>query len=140
MRFSLGSGLRGGRRRSCEVGQALVEFALVITALLLIALGVFEFGRAVEAYSEISNGAREGARYASVHPDDLEGARAAALAKLVLAGGAETEASISGDGKLVTVTVRYGFQPVVPFVWSIFGSEVITLTNSSTMRVEGVPK
>ena len=126
----------GGRR--CEVGQALVEFALVMTALILILLGLFEFGRAVEAYTEISNGAREGARYASVHPGDLEGAKAAAVAKVALAGGAEVDAAISGDGKSITVRVEYGFRPATAFVWGIFGGEVITLTNVSTMRIEGV--
>ena len=130
--------------RSSEAGQSLLEFALVVTALLLVVFGIFEFGRAIEAYTEISNGAREGARYASVHPGwdlgapDLDGAKVAALAKVALTGSAEVDASVSGDGKVITVTVRYGFQPAVPFIWGSGG--VITLTSSSTMRVEGAPK
>ena len=131
------------RRRSSEAGQSLVEFALIVTVLILIVVGIFEFGRAVEAYTEISNGAREGARYASVHPGwgappDLEGAKTAALAKVALTGDAEVEANVSADEKVVTVTLRYGFQPAVPLIWGSGG--VITLTSSSTMRVEGAPK
>lgn len=132
------------RRRPSEAGQALVEFALIVTTLILIVVGIFEFGRAVEAYTEISNGAREGARYASVRPGwglgspDLDGAKAAALAKVALTGDAEVEANVSADEKVVTVTVRYGFQPAVPLIWGSGG--VITLTSSSTMRVEGAPK
>ena len=117
--------------RSYDVGQALVEFALVVTALMLIVVGIFEFGRAVEAYTEISNGAREGARYASVHPDDLDGARAAALAKIVLAAGAT--ATASNDGETVTVRVEYDFQSATPLIG------IIRLSSSATMRIEGVP-
>jgi len=54
-------------RRSGERGQGLVEIALVLPVFLLIVLGTIDFGRAIYYYSVISNGAREGARYAIVH-------------------------------------------------------------------------
>ena len=119
-------------RRPRETGQTLVQFALIISTLLLIVLGVFELGRAVETYTEISNGAREGARYASVHPDDLEGAQTVALAKIVLAAGAT--ATASNDGQTVTVIVEYDFQPAT----ALFGT--IHLNSSATMRIEGVSR
>jgi Flp pilus assembly protein TadG len=46
-------------------GAAAVEFAFVIPVLLLLMLGVWEFGRLIEAQQIISNAAREGARLAS---------------------------------------------------------------------------
>ena len=47
-------------------GQALVEFALALPVLLVIFMGLFDFGRAVFAYNSLSNAAREGARVAIV--------------------------------------------------------------------------
>ncbi len=50
-----------------ERGAALVEAALVIPILLLISVGIFEFGRAFQTWQVLTNAAREGAR-ASVLP------------------------------------------------------------------------
>jgi Flp pilus assembly protein TadG len=47
-----------GRHR----GQTLSEFALVIPLVILIFMGIFDLGRAVYAFTTISNAAREGAR------------------------------------------------------------------------------
>lgn len=49
-----------------ERGQSMTEFALVLPILLLIFMGIFDFGRMIFLYSQLSNGAREGARYGSV--------------------------------------------------------------------------
>ena len=51
-------------------GQSLVEFALLLPVLVLIAVGVFDLGRAFHALITISNAAREGARYGALHPSD----------------------------------------------------------------------
>jgi Flp pilus assembly protein TadG len=48
--------------------QALVEFALVLPLLLLLLVGIIDFGRALFVYSEVSNAAREAVRYAAVAP------------------------------------------------------------------------
>jgi len=53
-----------------ENGQALVETALVIPILLLIAVGIFEFGRAYQTWQILTNAAREGARVAVVPSPD----------------------------------------------------------------------
>ena len=55
-----------------EQGQDLVEFALLLPLLLLVLLGIIEFGLAVFHYNSIANVSREIARYGSVHPDDLD--------------------------------------------------------------------
>jgi Flp pilus assembly protein TadG len=48
-------------------GQALVEFALVFPAIVLLLFGAIDLGRAVFAYSTIANAAREAARVAVVN-------------------------------------------------------------------------
>ncbi len=51
-----------------ERGQALVEFALIFTMLVILLFGIAEFGRGWYYANVLSNGARAGARYASLQP------------------------------------------------------------------------
>jgi hypothetical protein len=51
-----------------ERGQAIVELALTLPLLLLIVLGVFDFGLMFQRFEVVTNAAREGARLA-VLPD-----------------------------------------------------------------------
>jgi Flp pilus assembly protein TadG len=52
------------RRQNIDSGQDLVEYAIVFPVLMLMLLGIFEFGRIIYSYNAISNAAREGARLA----------------------------------------------------------------------------
>jgi Flp pilus assembly protein TadG len=52
------------RRMNSERGVALVEAAVTIPLLLLIAVAIFEFGRAYQTWQILTNAAREGARVA----------------------------------------------------------------------------
>jgi Flp pilus assembly protein TadG len=49
-------------RTSRERGQALIETALTLPLVLLISIGIFEFGRAFQTWQVLTNAAREGAR------------------------------------------------------------------------------
>lgn len=49
-----------------ERGANLVEFAIVMPLLLLLLLGVIEFGYLLGEYNDVRHGAREGARLAAV--------------------------------------------------------------------------
>jgi Flp pilus assembly protein TadG len=60
------------RTRHSERGAALLEAAVTIPLLLLIAVGIFEFGRAYQTWQVLTNAAREGARIA-VLPDPTPG-------------------------------------------------------------------
>lgn len=55
-----------------ERGNALIEAAVTIPILLLIAVGIFEFGRAYQTWQVLTNAAREGARM-SVLPNATTG-------------------------------------------------------------------
>src|SRR4030095_5477307 len=48
-------------------GQSLLEFAMVLPILLLLAIGTIEFGRAYYHYNTLSKAVRQAARYMSVH-------------------------------------------------------------------------
>lgn len=54
--------------RKPERGQALVEFALIIPIMLLLMLGLFDLGRIVFTRNGLNDGARQGAREASIDP------------------------------------------------------------------------
>ena len=49
-------------------GAAAVEFAIVLTLMLLIVAGIFEFGRAFQYYDALAKATRDGARYMSGAP------------------------------------------------------------------------
>ena len=55
-------------RNDSERGQSLVEFGLIIPIVLLIMFGLFDLGRVVFINNSLSDGARNGARHASVGP------------------------------------------------------------------------
>src|SRR5439155_15208641 len=54
-------------RRSCR-GQNLVEFGLVLPILIIMMLGIVDVGLIYFIRGSVENAAREGSRYASVHP------------------------------------------------------------------------
>jgi Flp pilus assembly protein TadG len=105
-------------------GQELVEFALVLPLLILIAFGVLDLGRAFHAFITITNAAREGARYVTLNRDDLGGAVGAAQAEAQSSGIAIPAGNVTPvctldaggrctSGQPVTVTVRFTFSPVM---------------------------
>jgi len=51
-------------RIKSERGAALLEAAVTLPMLLLVAVGIFEFGRAYQTWQILTNAAREGARMA----------------------------------------------------------------------------
>ena len=56
------------RRVRSERGAELIEFALTLPLLLLLVLGIIEFGFLFQEYEVVTNSAREGARMASMIP------------------------------------------------------------------------
>jgi Flp pilus assembly protein TadG len=137
-----------------ERGAALLETALVLPLVLLVAVGIFEFGRAYQTWQVLTNAAREGARVAVLPGSNvgtitervriymksgqLANADAATVAvtpvMLDLGGGATAAAS--------NVTVSYPFkfivlQPVARMV--VKGSTAgapVTMAATSVMRIE----
>src|SRR5436190_5518770 len=57
--------MRSHRQRAerTQVGQAVVEFALVLPVLLLLLAGAVDLGNGFQTYIALTNAAREGAHY-----------------------------------------------------------------------------
>jgi Flp pilus assembly protein TadG len=58
---------RRKRARGRHRGQSMAEFALILTPLMVVLLGIMQMGFVMNAYVTLSNAAREGARSASVY-------------------------------------------------------------------------
>ena len=54
---------------SNERGTSLVEFAIAATVFLTAVFGVIEFGRALWVHNALTDAARRGARYATLHSE-----------------------------------------------------------------------
>lgn len=147
-----------------ERGNALIEMTLTLPLLLLIIMGVFDFGLAFQRYEVVTNAAREGARvgvlpgYSTVDAENralqylrvgsIGGPRVACNALVpgaLCVTAAFSTVTIAGSSPAksvnqVTVTVQYLHQySFLGPVMGLFGSSLgqVVLTSSSTMRVEG---
>jgi Flp pilus assembly protein TadG len=49
-------------------GTAIVELAIVLPVLVLLLVGILEFGRAYNAYATVRSASAEGAHWAALHP------------------------------------------------------------------------
>ena len=58
------------RRWLSSHGGALIEFTLILPFMLILAAGVWEYGRILETQLVVDNAAREGAHFASVNTTD----------------------------------------------------------------------
>jgi Flp pilus assembly protein TadG len=130
-------------RRRPDSGEALVEMALVLPILLVLSLGMLDFGRAFHAKSILDQAAREGARVAVVtvplDPGPAQARVATVLTAAGMTGGPAASVSAVDADHMVTVTVSYNFQFVTPGVFSLIGANYgnqIVMTGKSSMRYE----
>jgi Flp pilus assembly protein TadG len=133
-----------------QKGAALLETAITMPLLLLVAVGIFEFGRAYQTWQVLTNAAREGARIA-VLPDPTPGRaeqrvreymqtgqlpmwNAAAVnvnrASSITVNGAQASASV------VTVDYPFNFMVLGPVARLV--TPQTTLGNALTMRARAV--
>ena len=129
------------RRRRPDAGMALIEAAFILPVLLVLAMGMLDFGRAFHFKHLLDEAAREGARVAVVtSPDpDLVTNRVNTVCS---AGGiAPTSIVVSGPNaaRMVTVTVDATFTFVTPGVYQLFNASfgnTLSMRGQSTMRFE----
>ena len=74
------------RRVRSHKGAALIEVALTLPLLLLVSVGIFEFGRAYQTWQVLTNAAREGARVAVI--SGTTDAQITAAVRNYMSGGA----------------------------------------------------
>lgn len=121
-------------------GQSLVEFALVMPLLLMILIGIIEFGFMFSNYITLTNASREAARVVSLGGTyDQAEDRIAGVSGLLDSNEITMQTSVDvstlGRGDSITVTLRYPYHFLTPFLSPFFGSELL-LESSATLRVE----
>lgn len=118
----------------------MVELALLIPVLLVLLLGVFEFGRLFNAYMTVQHAAREGCRIGVLGATDAE-IVAAVESNAVTLNPAELAITITPSqalrtsGTIMTVTVDYNFRVLVPVISALLGAGV-PIRSALSMRVE----
>ena len=132
----------GTDRQEGVRGQGLLEFVVSLAVLILIFLGVFDLGRAFHSYIVITNAAREGASYGSMHPSDETGIKARVIIEALNSGVTITPDNIEVDteinpasgnpvsGAPMCVTVHYDFSLVTTY---LFGYREMELTSTVEM-------
>jgi Flp pilus assembly protein TadG len=134
-------------------GQAIIEMALVLPVLLMVVLGIIEFGRAWNTKQVITEAAREGVRLAVVEDPNItqDSVRTTIRTLLGRSGIPPAATTISFDdqpvaagGKwrksdelqtmYVAVVYRFGF--FGPLIKAINGTDQITIATVVTMRNE----
>jgi len=140
-----------------ESGQALVEFALVLPLLLLLVLGLVDFGKAYNYWNDTTHLTAEGARFAAVNrkpnpadplslqsqilnqADSAElrtGTPSPAVAPAQVCVDFPNGTQAFGDPVRVSMTFTYHFLPFIGNKTTILTK---TITSSTVMRLEAVP-
>ena len=139
------------RKKNPESGQAMVEFALIIFPLLLIVVGILQFGIGLNYWLDMQRLSNQGARWAAVDcgktpalvcSPTLEAyLEQQALSKgnnpdVTICYGAKTGSPVgtAGVGDPITITLNQPFE-LLP----ILGIGQINLRASTTMRLEQKP-
>jgi len=126
-----------------EAGVALVEAAFVLPILLVLAIGMLDFGRAFQTKSLLDQAAREGARVAVLTSPDLDIVTARVNAILAPAGITATGVTVTGPTAgtfLDTVTVSATFTFMTPGIFALVGGDygnTISMSSQCVMRHEG---
>lgn len=126
------------RRLREDSGQDLIEYALILPLLLLLFIGIIEFGMIIFSYDTIANAAREGARVGIISGrTDAQVSTATRQLTLGLDQSALNVTVDRSNPEAIRVIVQYN-APLLTgvFVQSIGGSSSVPLQATATMRYE----
>ena len=140
------------KRMRSEKGAALIEAAITVPIILLISVGIFEFGRAYQTWQVLTNAAREGARMAVI-TTSTDADITARVRNYMQAGSLPNYATatvtiqrsvaLTGSDTASSIQIDYPFQFMVlnPVVKLIAPSDSktgapITMKSSAIMRNE----
>ncbi len=115
------------KQKRDDRGAAMVEFALILPVLLMLVMGIIEFGRAYNIQVSIQAAAREGARELALRKSSgqVDSAVRAAAPSISIDSISQSACPVSGDGQ-ARVTVSEGFTFQIPFV--TLGTKTLTAT------------
>ena len=124
-----------------ERGATAVEFAFIVPLLIVLVLGIAEFGRAFQVQGTLSAAAREGVRLMALQ-NDPAAARAAVRNAASSLDPAITDGQIQIDPASCptlnagSTSVRLTISYPMPYLTGFFGTSV-ALTGTGVMRCNG---
>lgn len=139
--------LRLRRLLRSESGSQLVEFALSLPVLLILTMGIIDFGLLFQRYEVLTNASREGARV-SILPGygaaDVEArvnqylqGTSLSAATVTTAVGAAQALPVGGGGCITVTPVTVSYTHAFMFVGGLMGSLGTTTVSATTsMRNE----
>jgi uncharacterized membrane protein len=121
-------------------GQSLVEVALVLPVIVMMMLGLLDFGRAYYTIVALRDAADEGAAYAAGNPADINGIRrrateASRMLVVIEESDVTVEAPTLAVGAPITVTVNFTLQLYTPFANAIVSNSELALRGHSTHAI-----
>lgn len=127
------------KRKDAERGAAAVEAAFILPVLLLLVMGIMEFGFLFNQQISATNAAREGARFAAIHYNDPGFGNGQAVAAARAAAPTLSEISTAvvvsscSPGATVTVTV----QPPIGWLIGFIPLTAPQITGQAVMQCGG---
>jgi Flp pilus assembly protein TadG len=123
-----------------QKGQSLVEFAIILPIILLLLMGIVEFGMMLNSYLTIQNVAREGSRLGIVGGSDVE---IDTLIRNISPNLTPADLTVDitpaensrNSGETLTVSITYNYHMTVPIISALFNN-VIVLRSQSSMRLQ----
>lgn len=133
------------RTTACRPGTAAVEFAVILPFVMVLFLGIIEFGRVLMVQQILTNAAREGCRYAVLPGGTISSSRDVVTTYLsnanITLSSPSTQVTVSPDpttaakGASITVNVTLPFSSVSWLPATIFMTGK-SLSASVVMRLE----
>jgi hypothetical protein len=125
-------------------GQSLVEAALALPVLIMLMLGLLDFGRAYYTLVALRDAAEEGASYAAISPEDANGVRlraSEASRQLVPIDPRDVHViypPVLQVGVPITVTTQVTLELYTPFGSSFFPEDWLVLRGHATHAIISV--
>jgi Flp pilus assembly protein TadG len=140
------------KRLRNQRGAALLETAITLPIILLISVGIFEFGRAYQTWQVLTNSAREGARVAIIagttdaQVNDavrsyMKSGKLAAATSAVISVERNVPFNATATGSRITVSYPFNFTVLNPVAQLVSkgtntGKGTTTMVSSAMMRNE----
>ena len=143
------------RRLSRDDGQSLIEAAIITPLMLLLTIGIFEFGAMFYVFLSLQNGVSQATRYAitgnsaagSSRIDSVKSAMRTTTPTITIpdsafsfshlpSGGTAFVGGIGGPGEVEKVTINYTWTFFTPLMRPFFPTGKMQMTVDSTMKNE----
>ena len=126
------------RRWKGQRGSEILEYALVLPILMVLVMGIMDFGLIFFSYETLESAVREGARVGVIDPTDQANIASAVRGQTIGLNQSALNIGVSYPGSnLIQVSATYDAPIFSGFITQFFsGNSSVTLRSSSRMSIE----